>query len=312
VIRSEVPLRMRLLMYAVIAGIFSFLAWLTWLGSCHLYVGLQPNVSVDRRIDELTFAVISLFLPILIVWFFIKRKWTTGRWLGSTPAEKARVAAMREARIAGKSTAEIRELICESIVQAPSWTKYLRYWAADKIYDHSATRKQSYTALAITALYALFVLGVTAFAGISFIAAFDADNSISQTFLFFMLGLVILIYPVFIVLKEVNRFRSSGRIVATEDEWLRVEAHYKRWIQSEGKKSIGGTIVTYTVICALLFVMRFKSSYLQSHLPHFLNTFLWWTVPLCLGVIVNKVIVKFGSSMRSAASSEDDNETQGI
>jgi hypothetical protein len=252
--------------WTVVVVLYALLLGMAWLAVTLLSSAIRPNVALDDRMFKLLGAGVLLVPPVKVAWAFIKRRRSTGGWFVMTEQEKARNAALRSAGQCGTAQG--------SACGGPSqpWIKFALCWAGYFAWKNNAGLWKRTLAWTLIVLYAASVLGLIGF-GVLCIGASSADG-VRQPLVLILFGLAFLIYPAVAIRSWIRRFRTTGSLRVSEEEFQSAAVQRVAVENKQRQRPLRNKIISYAIAVVVLGSWWARTTIYHSRHPHE-----FWTTP---------------------------------
>jgi hypothetical protein len=178
---------------------------------------LRAGAAWDDRLVWLFGAGLLLIYPFFIARFYLRTKWTTGRWNPPKMTEQKRAAfAARR---------------CGSKYNPPySWFEYVVSWGNYTAMDAVATPWKRALGWVILAAYAAFLLFCLAAAVCLLVLGLTSlTDSFGLSLLMIGFGAILLLFPGKAVWSGISRFQTTGSLRLSQEEMAQKTEQKRDW-----------------------------------------------------------------------------------
>jgi hypothetical protein len=208
-------------------------------------------------------AVLSI-MPFLLVRYFVRQRWKTGRWF---PTKEA----------AAQSRAQCAVLRSGGVAAGPpySWIMIAVRWAESTAMEPRPLWQRMLSWTFIVLHFAL-MLAILAVSLISFGASFADGNTFSARLLFIGLGALLLILPIHYMRFRIRRNRSTGSFFASREEFHQIRTQSAASMDRERLRPLRYKLLFIALATAFLSGWW----WISLHSPHqsWLNPAFWTLV----------------------------------
>jgi hypothetical protein len=238
-------LRRRIRAWALVLVVFGIPLGMVSFAVTLIRSALRTGTPLDGRVFRFLGAAALLYVPAKVVWVYIQRRWTTGRWTMTT---QARAQAMQERvqRITQCSTRRV------GATRTPpwSWVLFAVKWANYSALEPAVPLWQRSVGWMLLGIAVAVLLGLTGFGVICLGAGFGTIGSGGLPIV--GIGVLMFVFPGQAVWFCIRRKRESGSIRVSREELLQMRAQSTAWRTIERQKPLRSKIITSAVLVAIL------------------------------------------------------------
>ncbi len=218
---------------------------------------LRPSFHSSIPWDERLVLALGLLAPLAwIIWFFLKKRWQTGRW-----SESPEQREQRRAQCRANGTCR------PGRTRPQSWARSLLHWAGYTAFEPSCTAWQRIAGWTVLAGYALYLLALTAIGVICIGASFADSNTLHACLLFIGLGLLLFLIPGMAVRAFIRRI-SAGQVRVSREEMEQVRTQRAAWRVRESQKPLRSKMFTVLFIVAAYGWWWLRVTLFHAQHPH--------------------------------------------